>query len=551
MKKGKKAILAIAAVVVMGMAVIPASIVASDNGDNAQSMLPFGLGDAEKISFNLKELGNNIAPLGNTGNVLITPNSPEDDMLPAITKDGNGNIVVVWSHKISTLDGDFGLAYSTDGGNSWNSNIIEADGFQYYADIGYVTGSQYDEISGTFDGLWLICLEQINEAANLWLITDVTAPDTYEGYALTEGSLPGATYACMEDNAYYYEHSFNYAGPVNFWIDDDQGMVQGWMLFWWAADLSGYVYNWDAESAIDSAPAQDPDMACIHDSDPAWTTDDFFYTVAQHNNEDNGRAEIVYKRCVPNDEDDIEYVDEQFYLDKGDLYDAAHPNVVASGDNVAVVYMKNDNTFGSWDVVCKYSHDRGQTWDTSVVAGDPAINEEYPAAYMSGDTLFCAYVKEGNLYLVKSEDGGATWGEPKQINDQDGTVVAEENCVDIHSGGIVWTDNRNGDKDIYYAPLPAAILNVKSISGGMGIKATVANTGTEDATGVAWSIDVSGLVFVGGHTEGTIDVPAGGEATISSGLVFGIGPGTITVTVGGTSKTASCFILGPLVLGVK
>jgi hypothetical protein len=94
-------------------------------------------------------------------------------------------------------------------------------------------------------------------------------------------------------------------------------------------------------------------------------------------------------------------------------------------------------------------------------------------------------------------------------------------------------------------------LNVGAISGGMGVTAIITNTGTADATNVPWSIYFcSGLVFIGGLTEGTINVPAGGETTISSGLVFGFGPGSITVTAGDASKIVSCFILGPLILGI-
>jgi len=96
------------------------------------------------------------------------------------------------------------------------------------------------------------------------------------------------------------------------------------------------------------------------------------------------------------------------------------------------------------------------------------------------------------------------------------------------------------------------IIGIPSISGGMGVKATVTNSGTEDASSVDWSIQLSGLIFVGKEATGTIDtLAAGSETTISTGLVFGIGPTTITVTAGGASKTASGFVLGPLVLGVK
>jgi hypothetical protein len=94
-------------------------------------------------------------------------------------------------------------------------------------------------------------------------------------------------------------------------------------------------------------------------------------------------------------------------------------------------------------------------------------------------------------------------------------------------------------------------LNVGEISGGWGVTAMINNTGTAEATNIPWSIYFcSGLVFIGGFTEGTINVPAGGETTISSGLVFGIGPGSITVTAGGASKIVSCFILGPFILRI-
>jgi len=553
-KKSKKMVLGVMSAVIALMMIIPTGIstvntMRNDNSVNEAAIL--GFDHVKKLPFTIKKLGTTMAT-ENMDNVLISSNSPEDDILPAITRDGNGNIAVTWTHEISALDSDVGFSYSTDNGHTWNSQIFTAEGYQYYADMGYVTGSKYEEVTGTFDGIFLICLESTASTCDFWMIPNAADPSTYEGNALVEGSAPGATYECMEDNAYYKEFSFGISGPVTFQIDDDQGMNQGWMLFWWSADFSQLVNNWDAESVLDTAPAQDPDMACIHDSDPAWTDGDFFYTVAQHNNEDTGRAEIVYKRCVPSVQDDIEFVSEQYYLDSSDMYDAAHPNVVASGDNVVVVYMTNDNVYGDWDIRCKYSSDHGQHWNTSMVAEEHPVDEMYPAAYMSGNTVFVAYISNGNLYLVKSEDGGATWGDPVQINNQDGTVVAEENAVDIHSGGIVWVDNRNGNKDIYYASLPAPLIGVKTISGGIGVKATIENTGTEDAKNVEWSIQLSGLIFIGKESTGTIDtLPAGSETTISTGLVFGIGPTTITVTANGASKKASGFVLGPLVLGVK
>ena len=123
--------------------------------------------------------------------------------------------------------------------------------------------------------------------------------------------------------------------------------------------------------------------------------------------------------------------------------------------------------------------------------------------------------------------------------------------MDINAGGIVWTDNRNGDKDIYYQSLPVAVVGVGAISGGMGVTATVDNTGSMDASNVDWTISFDGGVFVGNEKTGTVTVPAGGEATVKTGFIFGVGKTTASVNVGGATEKISGFVLGPLVLGVK
>ena len=58
---------------------------------------------------------------------------------------------------------------------------------------------------------------------------------------------------------------------------------------------------------------------------------------------------------------------------------------------------------------------------------------------------------DGNLSTISSQDHGATWGEPFQINDVNGTVDEGYNNFDIGNfHQIMWTDNRNGNKDLFY-----------------------------------------------------------------------------------------------------
>jgi hypothetical protein len=120
-------------------------------------------------------------------------------------------------------------------------------------------------------------------------------------------------------------------------------------------------------------------------------------------------------------------------------------------------------------------------------------------------------------------------------------------------GNIVWTDTRNGNADIYYDNVglpPAPVLSIQEISGGFGVKATIANIGTADADNVEWSMMFDGPVFIGKEKTGTVTIPAGGETTINSGFIFGIGKATVSVNVGGSISTASGFVFGPLVLQV-
>ncbi|MBN1281344.1 MAG: choice-of-anchor J domain-containing protein, partial [Candidatus Thermoplasmatota archaeon] len=51
---------------------------------------------------------------------------------------------------------------------------------------------------------------------------------------------------------------------------------------------------------------------------------------------------------------------------------------------------------------------------------------------------------------------------------------------------------------------------VITIAGGLGVSATIKNNGTEDLTGVAWSIELEGgLIIIGKTKSGTVDIPAG------------------------------------------
>ena len=78
------------------------------------------------------------------------------------------------------------------------------------------------------------------------------------------------------------------------------------------------------------------------------------------------------------------------------------------------------------------------------------------------------------------------------------------------------------------------ILDILSISGGLGVSTVIKNIGTAGATGVEWTISVTGgiLGMINKTASGTIPTLAvGGEETVKSGVFFGFGPISIVVAV--------------------
>ena len=87
--------------------------------------------------------------------------------------------------------------------------------------------------------------------------------------------------------------------------------------------------------------------------------------------------------------------------------------------------------------------------------------------------------------------------------------------------------------------------------GLIGVSASILNVG-ETVENLDWSIDLSGFVIIGKHSEGVIgSLPKDAIEVIRSGLVFGFGPSIITATIGDSTINASCLILGPLFLNIQ
>jgi phage baseplate assembly protein gpV len=149
-------------------------------------------------------------------------------------------------------------------------------------------------------------------------------------------------------------------------------------------------------------------------------------------------------------------------------------------------------------------------------------------------------------------DGGtATVQNPTHTYTTAGTYTATLTVTDAAAATVT-------DTATVTVTAPQPVLAIGAITGGFGIKSSVKNTGEGAATNVAWTITLDGkLVFVGKSSTGDFATiaPAGDEA-IKAGFILGFGKTNIVVSAtcdeGLTAEaTASGFVLGPFILGVK
>jgi hypothetical protein len=125
-------------------------------------------------------------------------------------------------------------------------------------------------------------------------------------------------------------------------------------------------------------------------------------------------------------------------------------------------------------------------------------------------------------------------------------TVSNEGAHTVYFYSVDTVGNTETEKS---ATFTIRYFNVTVINGGFGVSAVVENVGTIDQIKVPWSISFSGGFTIPKTTSGSINIKAGGNATVKA-KVFGLGRPTITVTVGKESKTAKAVLFFFFVIGV-
>jgi len=360
-----------------------------------------------------------------------------DDIRPAITKTDDGKVFVTYQHDEGILTSSMGFAWNDNPSDqeAWFENgvILSLEGIEqiYYPDTATCEHPDYP--------LMNVFVTADTEEAGGMYIPDPTDYETWEIYTWTSGS-PEPEFAGISDGGWYQDQNYeDVIGPFNFYIErsDLCGDLPGCPVFFHTGiDAASGVGYYDCQEYQKTAPAADPDYVNLPNK---------IHTSIY--NKDTGK--VIWKKIDPAVECDYEYTPYQ-----ATVADGTNPSIGAYDNNVAIVYSHAGN------IKCVYSSNDGETWSQPLTIGPGG----FPDVFAVGSALYAAYVNNGNLYVVSSKNGGATWSSPEKKNDQDGTVVAQENCIDMHSAGIVWVDNRNGANNIYYTPVGSP-PNTPTISG--------------------------------------------------------------------------------------
>ncbi len=480
-------------------------------------------------------------PLTRDTDVLISAGNPdEDDLNPKITMNSDGTLVVVYEQEVDVSTTTIPVVWSKDNGASWTMQFdIDFTGFGsgvlQSADIKY---------SPDADRFFFNSADELADPS-MWVMTQI-AGDIENAPEIDIMGISGTNGGLAYEGAVGYVGDWLLAGAI---MDFNTPALEsiptiGYYDEFWAQPptLPADSFYFDGQSFILTEKSENYEIA---------TGDNRIFLVMNHFNDTTQNNEVLYKATVTDLDPESptflftpgggfggmdKYADIEIYPYYGYLADdAVDPDISAKGSSVSVVYTQ------AGDVKCSYSSDDGDTWDVSTVE----TGAGYPAVYVAAEKVYCTYVKEGNLFLVDSDDGGATWGDSTQINDEAGTVVAELGTADLGALGIVWTDSRNTDLDVYFEyveidpPEAQPEIQIKEIIGGIGVSATITNVGEADATDVECTLTVTGgiLGLINKEVSETLDIAIGEEVTISTGLILGLGAISITATADNAEET--------------
>jgi hypothetical protein len=369
----------------------------------------------------------------------------DDEIHPAITMYGNGLLWGGYTTQLSILEQTIGFIYSGDNGATW----VTPSGLN--PDIGII---DYISVDSLGNGV-VATFQPDPGTSEQWRII---MPDP-----LDTGTWDGSSWDWSTNFNYVDFKNLEVAG-YQFPDTPNAAEYYGWMVgtvseahvfdeptFFFANGEtagSGWIWTWG-----------DPGSHSLNATVDIDDSNGKMYSAWEYSNETTHANDILLATGYLKDYLAADYADwgpDPTWSMLGGEEINKHPDVAASNQHVYVTCEADDA------IVCYYSTDNGDTWNLKTVASN-GLN---PTITASGTKATIAFVSNGNIFAAETQDGGASWSEPAQINEQNDTVDMEYAGAEITSHNhLLWTDTRNGNKDIYYQTVRSASPAAPTITG--------------------------------------------------------------------------------------
>lgn len=211
--------------------------------------------------------------------------------------------------------------------------------------------------------------------------------------------------------------------------------------------------------------------------------------------------------------------------------------------------VKGHNNERGW---CDFS-----TLEKIIVTLGEDITPPVTTCTLAGELEGDVYVSDVIVTLTATDDSGVDYTKYK-LDDGAWTMYTAPFVVSTNGNHTVsfysadTAGNTETEKTCSFTiqkELPSVTITIK---GGLGVSATITNTGTANLTDINWTMSLDGkLIFVGKTKSGTIDELAVGESVTVNDFVLGFGKTGIAMHVEAAESTATGIVLLLFVIGVK
>ncbi|MBN1280418.1 MAG: hypothetical protein JXA00_02085 [Candidatus Thermoplasmatota archaeon] len=468
-----------------------------------------------------------------------------DEYRPSIAADTSGTLFVACD---ASEDGSIyypTFTHSLDNGATWEPGGYFPDSAgASKPDVDYKPSGFYATFSPPFDfsgQIWVVDATDIaNIAASYWdfgsygidTFEDMhIATYTHEGPAGDPGAWNFGGLAFTGYNG--YSGATQSGAPFVFYSDSETSGVIGW--------INGVTDCEHASTDIDlvtnmSYAVYDRSVGGLYqllvrkDNFGVWSSSGGYYS-----------HPMVFQKAITS---------------TGNL---KYPDVCA--ENNQVLAVAQCDVAGNQDIVCYYSSNGMSTFTQSIVA-DSTGDELYPQITLIKEGVaVCAYIRGTEAYYKVTMDYGVTWSAEARMSDEQ-ISPSEDHALTLAgmSGKTygIWQDNRGPNVDIYFDTfyqVAAPNVQIGTVGGGIGkITMEVLNTGTGEATDVAWSISVKGGLLGRINVTSTGVIPtlaaSGAEVVQTDAFILGLGSLAIELSAGPATmtKTGKVFLFFTKVL---